>query len=114
VVRAALLLLDEVGLDDLTMRRLAERLGVKAASLYRHVRDKQELLVLLADEICAGVPTALPEGPWREQFATLMRSYRASCSPGTTRPGSWRAPRRSARTGCASWRRPFASCGRED
>ena len=33
VVRAALALLDEVGLDDLTMRRLAERLGVRAALL---------------------------------------------------------------------------------
>src|SRR5262245_34029368 len=47
VVRAALALLDEVGLDELTMRRLAERLGVKAAALYRHVRGKDELLALL-------------------------------------------------------------------
>ena len=51
VVKTALGLLDEVGLDELTMRRLADRLGVKAASLYRHVRDKDELLILLGDEI---------------------------------------------------------------
>ena len=51
IVRAALVLLDEIGLDALTMRRLAEHLGVKAASLYRHVHNKDELLALLGDEI---------------------------------------------------------------
>src|SRR5919197_3575765 len=55
VVREALALLDEVGFDGLTMRRLAERLGVQAASLYNHVRDKHELLALLADAICGEV-----------------------------------------------------------
>src|SRR6266700_1708933 len=55
IVQAALQLLGEVGLDGLTMRRLAERLNIKAASLYWHVRDKEELIVLLANEICASV-----------------------------------------------------------
>jgi TetR/AcrR family tetracycline transcriptional repressor len=68
VVRAALALLDEVGLDALTMRNLAERLGVTATSLYRHVRDKQELLVLLADEISGEVAIADDARPWREQL----------------------------------------------
>ena len=58
------------------MRRLAERLGVKAASLYRHVRDKEELLVLLADEICGAIPTALPDGPWEERLLAVGRNYR--------------------------------------
>ena len=56
VVRVALELLDEVGLDDLSMRRLAERLGVTAASLYWYVRDKSELLDLLADAMSAELP----------------------------------------------------------
>src|SRR5215471_13622158 len=68
VVRAALVLLDEVGLDELTMRRLAERLGVKAASLYRHVRNKDELLALLGDEISAEIPLPRSSGTWREQL----------------------------------------------
>jgi len=76
VVRAALVLLDEVGLDALTMRRLAERLGVKAASLYRHVRDKDELLVLLADEISAEIPVLTPDGSWREQLTDMAWRYR--------------------------------------
>src|SRR5579864_3975430 len=68
VVRAALALLDEVGLDALTMRRLAGTLGVKAASLYRHVRNKDELLALLGDEISAEIPLPRPAGTWRAQL----------------------------------------------
>src|SRR5947207_1084552 len=79
IVHAALALLDEVGLDGLTMRHLAERLGIKAASLYRHVRDKEELLVLLADEISGETPT-VGEGPpgqeWQERLVDLARRYR--------------------------------------
>jgi TetR/AcrR family tetracycline transcriptional repressor len=76
VVRAALALLDEVGLDELTMRRLAERLGVKAASLYRHVRDKDELLVLLGDEISGEIPLTPPSGSWREQLTNVAWNVR--------------------------------------
>jgi len=77
VVRAALALLDEVGLDELTMRRLAERLGVKAASLYRHVRNKNELLVLLGDEISGDIPLVRPSGPWRDQLMEMARNVRS-------------------------------------
>ena len=48
IVQAALDLLDEVGFDGLTMRSLASKLGIQAASLYWHLRSKQELLSLLA------------------------------------------------------------------
>src|SRR6266852_5169839 len=76
VVRAALALLDEVGLDDLTMRRLADRLGIKAASLYRHVRDKDELLALLADEISGEVPMVESRGSWKDQLVEMGRNTR--------------------------------------
>jgi TetR/AcrR family transcriptional regulator, tetracycline repressor protein len=76
VVRVALDLLDEVGLDDLTMRRLAERLGVTAASLYWYVRDKDELLELLADAISAEIPLPDPSRPWRTALEALARSFR--------------------------------------
>jgi len=68
VVNAALALLDEVGLDELTMRRVAERLNVKAASLYRHVHNKEELLALLGDEISAEIPLPRADGNWRDQL----------------------------------------------
>lgn len=76
VVQAALALLDEVGLDGLTMRRLADRLGIKAASLYWHVRDKDDLLQLLADAICAPMQSPDPALPWRERLAAAGRDYR--------------------------------------
>jgi TetR/AcrR family tetracycline transcriptional repressor len=76
VVRAALTLLDEVGLDQLTMRRLAERLGVKAASLYRHVRNKDELLALLGDEISAEIPLPRSVGSWRDQLTEMAWNVR--------------------------------------
>jgi TetR/AcrR family transcriptional regulator, tetracycline repressor protein len=44
VVKAAIELLDEVGLDGLTLRRLAQELGVQAPALYWHFKNKQELL----------------------------------------------------------------------
>jgi TetR/AcrR family transcriptional regulator, tetracycline repressor protein len=76
IVRVALALLDDVGLDGLTMRALADRLGVKAASLYRHVRDKEELLVLLADEIRGAIPLVAADRPWQEALADLARQAR--------------------------------------
>jgi AcrR family transcriptional regulator len=76
VVRAALALLDEVGLDELTMRRLAECLGVKAASLYRHVRSKDELLALLGDEISSEIPLPRAAGSWRNQLTEIAWNVR--------------------------------------
>jgi AcrR family transcriptional regulator len=68
VVEAALELLDEVGLDGLSMRRLAARVGVKAASVYWHVRDKEELLDLVFDRVIGEVEVPEPDPPhWREQ-----------------------------------------------
>jgi TetR/AcrR family tetracycline transcriptional repressor len=64
LVSAALELVDDEGLEGLSMRGLADRLHVKAASLYWHVRDRRELLELLAASILDGVRAA-PAGTWR-------------------------------------------------
>jgi AcrR family transcriptional regulator len=76
VVAAALALMDDVGLDGLTMRRLAEALGVTAGSLYRHVRDKDELLVLLADEIAGQVPMIADHARWDEALTSMAFGVR--------------------------------------
>jgi TetR/AcrR family tetracycline transcriptional repressor len=76
IVRAALALVDDSGFDALTMRRLAERIGIKAASLYNHVRDKHELLAMLADAVCAEIPLPEPTKAWRMQLETLARDCR--------------------------------------
>lgn len=76
IVRLALVLLDEAGYDGLTMRRLAERLGVQAASLYNHVLNKGQLLALIADAICAEVPDITPGNDWRSDLESVASGYR--------------------------------------
>ncbi|MEU1824733.1 TetR/AcrR family transcriptional regulator C-terminal domain-containing protein [Streptomyces abikoensis] len=50
IIGAALRILDEGGVDRLTMRRLATEIGSTPMALYHHVRNKDELLVLLLDD----------------------------------------------------------------
>src|SRR5215469_1313695 len=76
LVTAALDLLDEAGLEGLTMRTLAERLGMRAASLYWHIRDKDQLLGLLAEAIVAEVPEPAADLPWRAQLEAFAAGYR--------------------------------------
>jgi len=65
LVEAALALINDDGLEGLSMRALAERLDVKASSLYWHVRDRRELLELLAESILETVPRSRRGGGWR-------------------------------------------------
>ena len=76
IVEAALGLLDQEGLTGLSMRHLAEQLGIQAATLYWYIRDKHELLTLLAETICAEVQPPDPKATWRTQIETLMEEYR--------------------------------------
>ncbi|GAA2157122.1 hypothetical protein GCM10009760_58920 [Kitasatospora kazusensis] len=82
IARAALDVVDEHGSDGLTMRALADRLGVKAASLYNHVSGKDELLDGLAELVNAEIdlsPLAAEDGRgWREGLAAYARGYRAA------------------------------------
>src|SRR4029077_3678346 len=57
-------------------RRLADRLNVKAASLYWHVRDRGELLELLADSILGRV-AASPTAAWRTALLATAAALRA-------------------------------------
>jgi TetR/AcrR family tetracycline transcriptional repressor len=78
VVLRALDVLEAEGLDGLTMRRLAAALGVKAASLYNHVVDKEELLALMGDAMCAGIPNVSPSRPWRRELEAAAANFRAA------------------------------------
>ncbi|HKW59694.1 MAG TPA: TetR family transcriptional regulator [Candidatus Dormibacteraeota bacterium] len=71
LVQAALELINEEGLEALSMRGLADRLEVKAASLYWHVRDRRELLELLADGILEGVGRPPRCSTWRETVVAI-------------------------------------------
>lgn len=78
VLTAALELLDEVGLDQLTMRRLADRLGVQNGATYWHFPSKQALLEAMADRLLAGVTGLDQRLPWSERLAELARRLRAA------------------------------------
>jgi TetR/AcrR family transcriptional regulator, tetracycline repressor protein len=73
VVRAALDVLDGAGIDGVTVRAVAARLGVQAPALYWHVRDKRELLDEMATEIwrqvSAEVAALRADLPWDEVMA---------------------------------------------
>jgi TetR/AcrR family tetracycline transcriptional repressor len=77
VIAAALVLLDDVGLDGLTTRRLAAKLGVQVGALYWHVPSKQALLEAMADRLMDGVADQpLPQGSWEEQVAAATHQLR--------------------------------------
>ncbi|MGY1977709.1 TetR/AcrR family transcriptional regulator [Nocardia gipuzkoensis] len=65
VLRAAVRLADEHGLPALSMRRLAQTLGVEAMSLYNHVRNKDDLLDGIADLAVAEMTPPAIGGDWR-------------------------------------------------
>ena len=76
LVEAALRLVNEEGLDGLSMRALADKLDVKAASLYWHVRDRSELLELLAEGILQGIRRPRRGGGWRDEVVAMSAAVR--------------------------------------
>lgn len=77
IVASALEILDTWGLADLSMRRIADGLGVQAASIYWHYANKQALLAAVADEILApvshGIAVDLPLPDMMMQWARSLR-----------------------------------------
>ncbi|GAB2656073.1 TetR/AcrR family transcriptional regulator [Nocardia goodfellowii] len=70
IVDTAIALADLEGLDAVSMRRIAERMGVGAMSLYRHVANKDELIALMTDEVARRNPYPPTEGKgwtWRDR-----------------------------------------------
>lgn len=73
IVAAAIGVLDESGVAGLSMRRVADRLGTGAASLYAYVSGKDELLELVFDELIGRVPLPEPDPKrWREQVQEAL------------------------------------------
>jgi TetR/AcrR family transcriptional regulator, tetracycline repressor protein len=75
VVDAAFALLHENGLEGVSMRRIAERVGVAPNAIYTHIPDKSALLDELVDGMLAGVPDP-DDGNWRERILSVMRGSR--------------------------------------
>jgi TetR/AcrR family tetracycline transcriptional repressor len=78
VLAGALALLEEVGLDALTMRRLAQSLGVRAGAIYWHFADRQDLEDAMVEGMLAGLLAPPLTGRWEQQLAALCRRMAAA------------------------------------
>jgi TetR/AcrR family transcriptional regulator, tetracycline repressor protein len=77
VLETALTIIDQDGLDGLSIRRLADALGVKGASLYHHFENKDEILVGAAELALSNVRTPdESEDNWRHWLAQNARNLR--------------------------------------
>jgi AcrR family transcriptional regulator len=80
IVATAVDLLDAQGLDGLTMRRLADRLGAGVMSLYWHVDNKEDVLDLALDSVLdyRGQPQVGEPQNWRAEVVHMLEDWRAS------------------------------------
>ena len=80
ITDAAVRVVAAEGLAALSMRRLALELDVWPMSVYRHFRDKEDLLDAVAEAGAQDVELPAAEGDWREQLAALAGEARAVLS----------------------------------
>lgn len=80
IVATAIELLDAEGLDGLKMRRLADRLGAGAMSLYWHVDNKEQVFDLALDSVLEyqGPPQAVEAQDWRGDVVHMLEDWRTS------------------------------------
>lgn len=76
IVGRAVDVLDQYGLPDLSMRRIAAELGLQPSALYHHFGSKQELLAAVADEILDRGRRDVPAGDWDAEVVALSHGLR--------------------------------------
>ena len=74
---AAIELADRDGIESISMRRLAQELGVEAMSLYTHVRSKNDLLAGMADTVISQVPVSAEGTDWKASLRQLALAARS-------------------------------------
>ncbi len=87
MLRTAIALADESGIESLSMRRLGQELGVEAMSLYNHVASKDDILDAMAELVLSEIDVPPPEAGWKEALrhraiAThdVLRRHRWACA----------------------------------
>jgi AcrR family transcriptional regulator len=79
IASAALAVIDSDGVAGLSMRAVAAQLGIGTMSLYRYVRDREELELLVVDLVLAEVDTGQRRRlPWQRRLAELAESARSA------------------------------------
>lgn len=76
ILRAALHVMDEEGLEAVTMRRLGRELGVEAMSLYNHVEDKEAILDGILEVVMAEFEFPEETGDWEANVRAGARAWR--------------------------------------
>ncbi|HEV3358975.1 MAG TPA: TetR/AcrR family transcriptional regulator C-terminal domain-containing protein [Pseudonocardiaceae bacterium] len=77
VVAAGIELADRDGIESISMRKLAQELGVEAMSLYTHVRNKDDLLDGMVDAVIATIPTSADGADWKTSLRRMALAARA-------------------------------------
>ncbi|MCY0936855.1 TetR/AcrR family transcriptional regulator [Streptomyces sp. H34-S4] len=78
VLRAAVAFADAAGIDALSMRRLAQELGVVPMALYKHVANKEELLDGMVEVVFAGIEGQVPGSDWKGAVRGRILGARAT------------------------------------
>lgn len=79
IADVAIAIADDVGLEGLTIRGVADRLGSSPMSLYRHVHSKEDLIDLMLDRVLGEHDlTGLPSSDWGQGLAVIAREQRAA------------------------------------
>ncbi len=78
ILRAALELVDESGIDALTMRRLGQELGFEAMSLYNHVANKDDVIDGMLDLVLDEGELPAPGGNWETSIRESAVSVHAA------------------------------------
>jgi AcrR family transcriptional regulator len=76
VLQAAVGVADQIGIDALSMRRLAEELGVVPMALYKHVANKEQLLDGMVEVIVAEIDPPAQHGDWKSTVRQRVLSAR--------------------------------------
>jgi AcrR family transcriptional regulator len=77
VVAAAIEFADREGVESISMRRLAQELGVEAMSLYTHVRNKDDLLDGMADAVISKIPMSPDAVGWKTSLRQMVLAARS-------------------------------------
>lgn len=93
VIAGAIELADEIGIDPLTIRRLADHLGVKPMAIYHHVANKDEIIDGMVDHVFAEIALPDPDDGWKESMRKRARSARVALAR-----HRWAAPLMESRT----------------
>jgi AcrR family transcriptional regulator len=74
---AAIELADRDGIESISMRKLAQELGVEAMSLYTHVRSKNDLLDGMTDAVISQIPVNAESADWKTSLRALALAARS-------------------------------------